>query len=137
MRLLPLLLLLVFSCCGLLLLPPPLRCRCGCRSVHQFLRCRFRRAWLPWRCISLQGAPAPHAGCPWLLSRLWPRPSLAPSRCRTLAELDLPHACREVVDKDANAVLGEVETAILMVRMLLVPLLLLWMLRLCLFRALV
>ena len=35
---------------------------------------------------------------------------------RTLAELDLPHACREVVDKDADAVLGEVETAILMVR---------------------
>ena len=34
---------------------------------------------------------------------------------RTLAELNLPHACREVVDKGADAVLDEIETAILMV----------------------
>lgn len=35
--------------------------------------------------------------------------------CRTLRDLDLPHACREVVDKDADAVLDEVETAVLLV----------------------
>jgi meiotic recombination protein SPO11 len=32
--------------------------------------------------------------------------------CRTLAGLDLPHSCREVVDKGASAVLDEVEAAI-------------------------
>ena len=35
--------------------------------------------------------------------------------CRTLAGLDLPQACREVIDKDANAVLDEVEAAIYLV----------------------
>ena len=35
--------------------------------------------------------------------------------CRTLAGLDLPHSCREVVDKDASAVLDEVEAAIYLV----------------------
>lgn len=34
---------------------------------------------------------------------------------RTLRDLDLPHACREVVDKDADAVLDEVEAAVLLV----------------------
>ena len=33
---------------------------------------------------------------------------------RTLAELNLPQACREVVEKDADAVLDEVEAAIYM-----------------------
>lgn len=41
-------------------------------------------------------------------SRIW-------SICRTLAGLDLSQACREVVDKDANAVLDEVEAAIYIV----------------------
>ena len=35
--------------------------------------------------------------------------------CRTLAALDLSQACREVIDKDANAVLDEVEAAIYLV----------------------
>ena len=35
--------------------------------------------------------------------------------CRTLAGLHLPHTCREVVDKDASAVLDEVEAAIYLV----------------------
>ena len=46
------------------------------------------------------------------------RPPPAPPRplpCRTLAELNLPQACREVVDKGTDAVLDEIETAILMV----------------------
>ena len=34
---------------------------------------------------------------------------------RTLAGLDLSQACREVIDKDANAVLDEVEAAIYIV----------------------
>lgn len=38
-----------------------------------------------------------------------------PEVVRTLADLNLPHACREVVDKGADAVLGEIETAILLV----------------------
>ena len=35
--------------------------------------------------------------------------------CRSLAALDLPQACREVIDKDASAVLDEIEAAIFMV----------------------
>lgn len=35
--------------------------------------------------------------------------------CRTLAGLDLSQACREVIDKDADAVLDEVEAAIYLV----------------------
>ena len=35
--------------------------------------------------------------------------------CRTLAALDLSQACREVIDKDAIAVLDEVEAAIYLV----------------------
>ena len=45
-------------------------------------------------------------------------PSVAPHvilHCRTLAALDLSQACREVIDKDANAVLDEVEAAIYLV----------------------
>lgn len=38
-----------------------------------------------------------------------------PTLRRTLAELNLPHACREVVDKSADAVLDEIETSILLV----------------------
>ena len=34
---------------------------------------------------------------------------------KTLKDLNLPHSCREVVDKDADAVLNEIETAILLV----------------------
>ncbi|KAI7843532.1 hypothetical protein COHA_002774 [Chlorella ohadii] len=47
--------------------------------------------------------------------RLAERVKAEPEVQKSLAELNLPHACREVVDKDADAVLGEVETAILMV----------------------
>jgi hypothetical protein len=43
-------------------------------------------------------------------------PPLAPTYpFRTLAELNLPHAFREVVDKSADAVLDEIEAAILLV----------------------
>lgn len=38
-----------------------------------------------------------------------------PEVARTLTELNLPHSCREVVDKGADAVLTEVEAAILIV----------------------
>ena len=41
--------------------------------------------------------------------------SSIPYICRTLAGLDLSQACREVIDKDANAVLDEVEAAIYIV----------------------
>ena len=62
--------------------------------------CLLHPAHAPTRTAILPAArPAP------------PRPLL----CRTLAELNLPQACREVVDKGADAVLDEIETAILMV----------------------
>lgn len=38
-----------------------------------------------------------------------------PDVVRTLADLNLPHSCCEVVDKGAEAVLDEIETAILLV----------------------
>ena len=46
-----------------------------------------------------------------LASRVRAEPEVA----KTLAELNLPHSCREVVDKDADAVLDAIETAILAV----------------------
>lgn len=37
------------------------------------------------------------------------------SEIKTLKDLKLPHSCREVVDKDAQAVLNEIESSILQV----------------------
>jgi len=37
------------------------------------------------------------------------------SEIKTLKDLNLPHSCREVVDKDAQAVLNEIESSILQV----------------------
>lgn len=49
-----------------------------------------------------------------------PKKTHMPMLCappRTLAELALPYACREVVDKDADAVIDEIEAAIYKVAM--------------------
>lgn len=35
--------------------------------------------------------------------------------CRTLADLNLPYECREVVDKDAESVIDEIEANLLRV----------------------
>jgi len=35
------------------------------------------------------------------------------TRVKTLKELNLPFSCREVIDKDADSVLSEIETAVL------------------------
>ena len=44
-----------------------------------------------------------------------PPPCPRPPPRRTLADLQLPHACREVVDKGADAVLDEIEGALVLV----------------------
>lgn len=49
------------------------------------------------------------------VKRLADRVKQEPDVVRTLADLNLPHSCREVIDKDANAVLDEIESAILLV----------------------
>lgn len=49
------------------------------------------------------------------VKRLAERVKAEPEVAKTLADLNLPHSCREVVDKGADAVLDEIETAILAV----------------------
>ncbi|KAL4855658.1 DNA topoisomerase 6 subunit A [Chlorella vulgaris] len=49
------------------------------------------------------------------VKRLGQRVRAEPEVQKTLAELNLSHACREVVDKSADAVLDEIETSILLV----------------------
>lgn len=49
------------------------------------------------------------------MKRLAERVKSEPEVVRTLADLNLPHACCEVVDKGAESVLDEIETAILLV----------------------
>lgn len=54
-----------------------------------------------------------------MCARAWrareaPNPfSTRAGRCRTLAELGLPHECREVVDKSEGSVLSEIEGSLL------------------------
>jgi hypothetical protein len=86
----------------------------GCRALYALGEANGAVfcVWLPPR----TPRPAP----PYLRHPPPPSPSpFFPLSCtrppRTLAELNLPHACREVVDKDADAVLDEIEAAVYLV----------------------
>ena len=70
---------------------------------------------------ALTSATQPPPLCPTLqevlakVKRLAERVKSDPDVVRTLADLNLPQSCREVVDKGADSVLDEIETAILAV----------------------